>query len=116
MFRCFDAFQSSVIIDLHEYDFLVACYSIVVSWNMRVLGVGICNCKSNLNLEDRYDWDLQYWEALAELVGDVMKDFPTLSLTHGRKVLEVRPSIEWDKGKAVDFLLNSLGEELHQNC
>jgi trehalose 6-phosphate phosphatase len=58
----------------------------------------------------------EYWEALAELVGDVMKDFPTLSLTHGRKVLEVRPSIEWDKGKAVDFLLNSLGEELHQNC
>lgn len=51
----------------------------------------------------------EYWEALAELVGDVMKDFPTLSLTHGRKVLEVRPSIEWDKGKAVDFLLNSLG-------
>ncbi|KAG0592914.1 hypothetical protein M758_1G281300 [Ceratodon purpureus] len=49
------------------------------------------------------------WEELAALVGDVMKDFPTLSLTHGRKVLEVRPSIEWDKGKAVDFLLNSLG-------
>lgn len=28
------------------------------------------------------------------------------------QVLEVRPSIEWDKGKAVEFLLKSLGE----NC
>ena len=58
---------------------------------------------------------VQSWEELAALVGDVMKDFPTLSLTHGRKVLEVRPSIEWDKGKAVDFLLNSLGKDLHKN-
>ncbi|XP_024390077.1 probable trehalose-phosphate phosphatase C [Physcomitrium patens] len=51
----------------------------------------------------------EYWESLAERVGCVLKDFPTLSLTHGRKVLEVRPSISWDKGKAVDFLLKSLG-------
>lgn len=51
----------------------------------------------------------ELWEALAERVGNVMKDFPTLSLTHGRKVLEVRPSIAWDKGKAVEFLLKSLG-------
>lgn len=51
----------------------------------------------------------ELWEGLAERVGNVLKDFPTLNLTHGRKVLEVHPSIEWDKGKAVDFLLNSLG-------
>jgi trehalose 6-phosphate phosphatase len=38
-----------------------------------------------------------------------LKDYPSLSLTHGRKVLEVRPAIAWDKGKAVDYLLNSLG-------
>lgn len=58
---------------------------------------------------------VQLWEGLAERVGNVLKDFPTLNLTHGRKVLEVHPSIEWDKGKAVDFLLNSLGKELHRN-
>lgn len=28
------------------------------------------------------------------------------------QVLEVRPSIAWDKGKAVEFLLKSLGENL----
>jgi len=30
------------------------------------------------------------------------------------QVLEVRPSIAWDKGRAVDFLLKSLGEDQHQ--
>ncbi|KAJ0962065.1 hypothetical protein J5N97_029893 [Dioscorea zingiberensis] len=34
---------------------------------------------------------------------------PRLQLTHGRKVLEVRPVIDWNKGKAVEFLLESLG-------
>jgi hypothetical protein len=29
------------------------------------------------------------------------------------QVLEIRPAIAWDKGKAVDFLLSSLGE---YNC
>jgi trehalose 6-phosphate phosphatase len=32
-------------------------------------------------------------------------------MTQGRKVLELRPSIEWDKGKALEFLLNALGLE-----
>jgi trehalose-6-phosphatase len=47
---------------------------------------------------------------LAERVANVMKNYPTLSLTHGRKVLEIRPAIKWDKGKAVNFLLESLGK------
>lgn len=52
---------------------------------------------------------VQQWESLASKVQNILKDYPTLSLTHGRKVLEVRPAIAWDKGKAVDYLLNSLG-------
>ncbi|XP_024371170.1 probable trehalose-phosphate phosphatase C [Physcomitrium patens] len=51
----------------------------------------------------------ELWETLATKVQNVLKDYPMLSLTHGRKVLEVRPSIAWDKGKAVNYLLNSLG-------
>lgn len=51
----------------------------------------------------------EQWESLASKVQNILKDYPTLSLTHGRKVLEVRPAIAWDKGKAVDYLLNSLG-------
>jgi trehalose 6-phosphate phosphatase len=40
----------------------------------------------------------------------VLKEYPDLRLTKGRKVLEIRPSIKWDKGNALQFLLESLGE------
>ncbi|KAK1366671.1 Trehalose 6-phosphate phosphatase [Heracleum sosnowskyi] len=49
------------------------------------------------------------WTTIAELVHDIMKNYPRLRLTHGRKVLEVRPVLDWDKGKACEFLLKSLG-------
>jgi hypothetical protein len=52
------------------------------------------------------------WGELFEQVRSVLKDYPGLRLTQGRKVLEVRPMIKWDKGKALEFLLDSLGELL----
>lgn len=53
--------------------------------------------------------DEKCWPAIAQIVHDILKDYPRLRLTHGRKVLEIRPVIDWDKGKAVEFLLDSLG-------
>ncbi|KAL2238053.1 UNVERIFIED_CONTAM: putative trehalose-phosphate phosphatase F [Sesamum indicum] len=53
--------------------------------------------------------DENSWPVIAQFVHDILKDYPRLRLTHGRKVLEVRPKINWDKGKAVEFLLESLG-------
>ncbi|KAK9059231.1 hypothetical protein SSX86_021850 [Deinandra increscens subsp. villosa] len=53
--------------------------------------------------------DEKSWPIIAQRVHDVLKDYPRLILTHGRKVLEIRPLIDWDKGKAVEFLLESLG-------
>ncbi|XP_039833631.1 trehalose 6-phosphate phosphatase RA3-like isoform X2 [Panicum virgatum] len=49
------------------------------------------------------------WSALEEQVRSVLKEFPDLRLTRGRKVLEIRPSIKWDKGNALQFLLEALG-------
>ncbi|KAI3930656.1 hypothetical protein MKX01_037102 [Papaver californicum] len=49
------------------------------------------------------------WNALAELVRSVIKEYPQLRLSQGRKVFEIRPTIKWDKGKALEFLLESLG-------
>lgn len=43
-------------------------------------------CKFILNLEDFVGFVVQLWEPLAERVGNVLKDYPALSLTHGRKV------------------------------
>ncbi|KAL3498675.1 hypothetical protein ACH5RR_041407 [Cinchona calisaya] len=53
--------------------------------------------------------DEKNWPIIAQRVHDILNSYPRLRLTHGRKVLEVRPVIEWDKGKAVEFLLESLG-------
>ncbi|CAL9122824.1 unnamed protein product [Musa textilis] len=53
--------------------------------------------------------DEKSWSLLLEQVRAVLKEYPKLWLTQGRKVLEIRPTINWDKGKALEFLLESLG-------
>ncbi|KAB1204083.1 putative trehalose-phosphate phosphatase I [Morella rubra] len=53
--------------------------------------------------------DEQRWAALAEQVRLVLSAYPELKVTQGRKVLEIHPTIEWNKGKALEFLLESLG-------
>ena len=57
----------------------------------------------------------QDWRTIALRVNAILKEYPRLRLTHGRKVLEVRPVIDWNKGKAVEFLLDSLGENFHHD-
>ncbi|KAJ6748126.1 TREHALOSE 6-PHOSPHATE PHOSPHATASE [Salix purpurea] len=42
--------------------------------------------------------DQDNWKSVGECVQDVIKKF-----------LEIRPTIDWDKGKALEFLLESLG-------
>jgi trehalose 6-phosphate phosphatase len=49
------------------------------------------------------------YKKVFQCVTAVLEDYPCLRLTHGRKVFEVRPVIDWNKGKAVEFLLESLG-------
>ncbi|KAK1409205.1 hypothetical protein QVD17_35730 [Tagetes erecta] len=53
--------------------------------------------------------DEKNWTMVAQCVEDTLKNYPRLRLTHGRMVLEIRPVLKWDKGKAVEFLLESLG-------
>ncbi|MDT0677993.1 trehalose-phosphatase [Autumnicola musiva] len=40
-----------------------------------------------------------------------LKDYPDLKKADGKKVIEIRPSIDWHKGKAVEFLKEQLGEK-----
>ncbi|KAI0501002.1 hypothetical protein KFK09_019220 [Dendrobium nobile] len=53
--------------------------------------------------------DEKSWDLIAQRVLDILKNYPRLRLTYGRKVLEIRPVIDWNKGRAVEFLLESLG-------
>lgn len=49
------------------------------------------------------------WGELGDQVKSIMKGYQQLRLTQGRKVIEIRPTIKWDKGNALEFLLESLG-------
>jgi alpha,alpha-trehalase len=42
------------------------------------------------------------------MVDQLLKENPTLRKTHGKKVFEIRPKIDWDKGKAVLWILKAL--------
>ena len=44
-------------------------------------------------------------------VDEVVERFPKLRKTYGKKIFELRPRIDWDKGKAVLWLLEALGLE-----
>jgi alpha,alpha-trehalase len=46
---------------------------------------------------------------LCETVGHALDAFPTLRHEPGKEVLEVRPNVAWDKGKAVLWLADALG-------
>nr|XP_043632507.1 trehalose-phosphate phosphatase A-like [Erigeron canadensis]XP_043632508.1 trehalose-phosphate phosphatase A-like [Erigeron canadensis]XP_043632509.1 trehalose-phosphate phosphatase A-like [Erigeron canadensis] len=71
-------------------------------------GVKVENNKFCVSVHYR-NVDEKSWTTVAQLVQDTLKNNPRLRLTHGRMVLEVRPVLKWDKGKAVEFLLESLG-------
>ena len=50
--------------------------------------------------------------ALDAAVDAALEAFPTLARFPGKKVVELRPDLEWNKGKAVEFILEKLEAEL----
>lgn len=46
--------------------------------------------------------------AIVQRVHDVCGGAPELRLTSGKKVVEIRPAVDWDKGRATEFLLATL--------
>lgn len=73
-----------------------------------ILGANVEHNKFCLSVHFRCV-DEKKWSELAHEVRSVLKEYPKLRLTQGRKVLEIRPTIKWDKGKALEFLLDTLG-------
>lgn len=50
-------------------------------------------------------------DRIEAIVDAVLSECPGLKKGHGKKVFELRPDIEWDKGRAVDWLLERLRAE-----
>ncbi|MDZ7781401.1 MAG: trehalose-phosphatase [Halioglobus sp.] len=48
---------------------------------------------------------------LRPVLDKTLTEHPGLRLGHGKKVFEIRPDIDWDKGEAVLWLLRRLGPE-----
>ncbi len=48
---------------------------------------------------------------IEQAVDDILKEYPMLRKTSGKKVFEIRPQVDWHKGKAVDWILNEIGAD-----
>ncbi|KAL4347576.1 hypothetical protein GQ457_17G019300 [Hibiscus cannabinus] len=83
-------------------------FNSLVKSTKEIKGVKVENNKFCVSVHYR-NVDEKNWKTVAQCVHDVIRNYPRLRLSHGRKVLEVRPVIDWDKGKALTFLLESLG-------
>ncbi|XP_022865754.1 probable trehalose-phosphate phosphatase F, partial [Olea europaea var. sylvestris] len=83
-------------------------FRILVEVTKNIKGAKVENHKFCVSVHYR-NVDENSWPIVAQFVYDILKDYSRLRITHGRKVLEIRPVIDWDKGKAVEFLLESLG-------
>ncbi|XP_076957804.1 putative trehalose-phosphate phosphatase 2 [Bidens hawaiensis] len=49
------------------------------------------------------------YERVEEEVESMLVNYPEFHMTSGKKVLEIRPSIDWNKGHALEYLLHNLG-------
>ncbi|XP_022772306.1 probable trehalose-phosphate phosphatase D isoform X1 [Durio zibethinus] len=83
-------------------------YQALVEKTISIPGAKVENNKFCVSVHFRCV-DEKSWAALAEKVRSVLNEYPKLKLTQGRKVLEIRPTIKWDKGRALEFLLEALG-------
>ncbi|XP_014515304.2 probable trehalose-phosphate phosphatase 3 [Vigna radiata var. radiata] len=52
---------------------------------------------------------------LREMVESTMKSYPNFHISSGRKVMEIRPNVNWDKGCALMYLLDTLGFDNFNN-
>lgn len=79
------------------------------------LGRALAGVDGALIEDKRYSASVHYRLVAAErvpeverVVDQVLQDLPSLHKRHGKKVFEIRPRIDWDKGRAVLWLLHVL--------
>lgn len=53
--------------------------------------------------------------AVGEVVTDVAEDHSSLRLGSGKKVYELQPDVEWNKGKALWWIMDTLGLDLERD-
>lgn len=51
----------------------------------------------------------RYLDGIREYVEKIVRDNPQLRLMYGKKVFEILPAIDWNKGKAIIWIMQALG-------
>ncbi|KAG6515478.1 probable trehalose-phosphate phosphatase F isoform X1 [Zingiber officinale] len=83
-------------------------YKSLIEVTSDIIGIKVENNKFCVSVHYR-NVDNKMWDEVGVRVFGLINGYSRLHVTYGRKVLEVRPVIDWNKGKAVEFLLESLG-------
>ncbi|GLJ52124.1 hypothetical protein SUGI_1108760 [Cryptomeria japonica] len=85
-------------------------FASLVEKTKRIIGAIVENNKFCVSVHYR-NVEQKNWAALKEQIFSVLKEYQHhgIRLTEGKMVIEIRPPIKWDKGKALEFLLQSLG-------
>jgi trehalose 6-phosphate phosphatase len=88
-----------------------------VDWATRALEVSLSGVRGVLVEPKRFTVAVHYRMAteadlprIEAAVDDALATCPGLKKTYGKKVFELRPAIDWDKGKALRWLLEHLRE------
>ncbi|GJZ39296.1 probable trehalose-phosphate phosphatase 2 [Tanacetum coccineum] len=98
-------------------DFLPEIEKMLIEMNERtnnIEGVAIEDNRFCLSVHYRHVKDEDY-QRLEQQVESMLVNHPEFHMTRGKKVLEIRPSIEWNKGHAVEYLLENLGLDDSKN-
>lgn len=64
-------------------------------------------------VHDRQVADAQHRATIAELCAGVADRHPELRVVSGKRIHELRPTLDWDKGRAVEALRRDLGLTAH---
>lgn len=73
-----------------------------------VKGVLVEHVKYTISVHYRLVSDEDF-QKVKEVVEEILREHSNLCKTNGKKVFELRPRIDWHKGKAVEWILNVLG-------
>ncbi|KAJ9553045.1 hypothetical protein OSB04_017090 [Centaurea solstitialis] len=109
--RSFDDEGNEFIIFQPAQDFLPAVRKILHELTERmknIQGVTIEDNKFCLSVHHRHVKDEDYGR-VEEEVQSMLVNNRDFHMTRGNKVLEIRPSIQWNKGDALKYLLDTLG-------
>ncbi|CAL5382227.1 unnamed protein product [Camellia sinensis] len=109
--RVVDRKGNEVVLFQPAKKYLPAIQKIFIALNEKtrsIRGILIEHNKFCISVHFRHVRDEDFC-TLEKLVNSVMGEYKEFRISKGKKVFEIRPDMEWDKGHALNYLLDTLG-------